>query len=90
MTDAYAVSAVRPNPTSGRGRLEVQVREKQDVRVVLYNVLGQAVRTLHDGPLPANTPRTVAVDGSSLASGVYFVRVQGEAFQATRKVTLTQ
>ena len=90
MTDAYAVSTVRPNPTSGHGRLEVQVREKQDVRVVLFNVLGQEVRTLHDAPLPANTPRTVAVDGSSLASGVYFVRVQGEAFRATRKVTLTQ
>ena len=90
MTDAYAVSSVRPNPTSTRGRLDVQVREKQDVRVVLYNVLGQEVRTLHDGPLAANTPRTVTVDGSSLASGVYFVRVQGETFQTTRKVTLAQ
>jgi len=90
MTDAYTVSSVRPNPTAHRGRLEVQVREKQDVRVVLYNVLGQEVRTLHDEPLAANTPRTVAVDGSSLASGVYFVRVQGETFQTTRKVTLTQ
>jgi len=90
MTSAYTVSSVRPNPMAGRGRLEVQVREKQDVRVVLYNVLGQEVRTLHDGPLAANTPRTVRVNGSSLASGVYFVRVQGETFQTTRKVTLAQ
>ena len=90
MESAYAVSPVRPNPVPERGRLTVQVREKQDVRVALYNVLGQAVRTLHDGPLPANTPRTMAIDGSSLASGVYFVRVQGETFQATRKITLAQ
>jgi len=90
MTSAYTVSSVRPNPMAGRGRLEVQVREKQNVRVVLYNVLGQEVRTLHDGPLAANTPRTVPVDGSSLASGVYFVRVRGETFQTTRKVTLAQ
>lgn len=90
MESAYAVSPVRPNPVSSRGRLEVQVREKQDVRVALYNVLGQEVRALHDGPLPANTPRTMAIDGSSLASGVYFVRVQGETFQATRKITLAQ
>jgi len=90
MTSAYTVSSVRPNPTAHRGRLEVQVREKQDVRITLYNVLGQEVRTLHDEPLAANTPRTVTVDGSSLASGVYFVRVQGETFQTTRKVTLTQ
>jgi hypothetical protein len=90
MTSDYTVSPIRPNPVSGRGRLEVQVREKQDVRVALYNVLGQEVRALHDGPLPANTPRTMAIDGSSLASGVYFVRVQGDTFQATRKITLAQ
>ena len=90
MTSAYAVSSVRPNPASARGRLRVQVRKKQDVRVVLYNVLGQRVRTLHDGTLAANTPRTVAVDGSSLSSGVYFVRVQGETFRATRKFTLAR
>jgi len=90
MEDEYAVSPVHPNPVSGRGQFQVQVRETQEVRVTLYNVLGQKVRILHDGVLESNTPQTLRVDGTSLANGVYFVRVSGDTFQATQKVTLAR
>jgi hypothetical protein len=66
------------------------VREQQPVTATLYNILGQQVRTVHDGPLTANTRHTMTVNASSLASGIYFLRVDGESFQTTRKITLAQ
>jgi hypothetical protein len=32
----------------------------------------------------------MTVNASSLASGIYFLRVDGESFQTTRKITLAQ
>jgi hypothetical protein len=90
LKEAYKVSPVRPNPITNRGRIDVQVREQQPVTATLYNILGQQVRTVHDGPLTANTRHTMTVNASSLASGIYFLRVDGESFQTTRKITLAQ
>lgn len=90
LNEAYKVSPVRPNPITSRGRIDVQVREQQQVTATLYNILGQQVRTVHDGPLTANTRHTMTVNASSLASGIYFLRVDGESFQTTRKITLAQ
>ncbi|PSQ80922.1 MAG: hypothetical protein BRD40_03825 [Bacteroidetes bacterium QS_1_65_9] len=70
--------------------MTLRVREKQNVEVALYDVLGQKVRTLHDGALEANSPHTLTVDGSSLASGVYLLQVRGDTFQATEKITLAR
>jgi len=90
LNEAYKVSPVRPNPVTNRGRIDVQVREQQQVTATLYNILGQQVRTVHDGPLAANARHTLTVNASSLASGIYFLRVDGESFQTTRKITLAQ
>jgi hypothetical protein len=81
---AYSVSAVSPNPLRGRGTVSVTVRQSQPVTATVYNVLGQQVATLHDGPFPAQTPTTLRL-GSALSSGVYFLRVEGESFAVTRK-----
>jgi len=90
LTAAYQVSPVRPNPVSTRGAFDVRVRETQQVRAVLFNVLGQQVGVLHDGPLAATVPHTIHVHGSALSSGLYFVRVQGERFQTTQRLTLAR
>jgi hypothetical protein len=90
MKTAYDVSSVSPNPVSSQGTIDITVREKQTVRASLYNVLGQRVRILRDGPLDPMTRHTLTIDGSGLSSGVYFLRVEGEQFQTTRKITFTR
>lgn len=84
LSGAYSVSPVSPNPLRGPGTVSVTVRQSQPVTAAVYNVLGQQVATLHDGPLPAQTPTTLRL-GSALSSGVYFLRVEGESFATTRK-----
>jgi hypothetical protein len=47
------------------------------------------VRTLHDGEVAGQRPEALTVEASTLASGTYFLRVQGEAAtQTTRFVVV--
>jgi tRNA A-37 threonylcarbamoyl transferase component Bud32 len=64
--------------------VSVVVGEPQDVRAEIYNVLGQQVALLHEGPMSANDPTTFTL-GDNLQSGVYFLRVSGTSFTATRQ-----
>ncbi|MFB6249581.1 MAG: S8 family serine peptidase [Salinibacter sp.] len=89
LSGTHSVSAVTPNPVRTRGTVSITVREKQTVRAALYNTLGQQVAFLHDGPLPAQDPRTFTV-GDALPSGVYFLRVEGESFTTTKKFVCIQ
>ncbi|MEM6785776.1 MAG: T9SS type A sorting domain-containing protein, partial [Bacteroidota bacterium] len=65
------------------------VREAQDVRVEVFNMVGQRVATLLDGAMEANVSTPVTLDAAGLPGGLYLVRVTGESFQTTRKVTIT-
>ncbi|MFQ5650847.1 MAG: S8 family serine peptidase, partial [bacterium] len=65
-----------------------------DTRVVLriYNLLGETVRTLVDGPQPAGT-KTVVWDGKDssgtpLSSGVYIYRLQAGGRTTSKKLVL--
>ena len=90
LTEAYRVSAAFPNPASSRATLRVEVREAQDVTVEVFDVMGRRVALLHDGPMAAGQPNPVTFATGALAPGAYVVRVRGEQFQATRRVTLAR
>jgi hypothetical protein len=82
--------AAYPNPFRTAATLDLVVREAQRVTVEVYNVLGQRVASLYDGTVQAQGDLQLQLPSQGLASGVYFVRVRGEAFQATRRVTLVR
>jgi hypothetical protein len=68
------------------------VKERQDVQVRLYDLLGRQVATLHHGPLPAQELRHLRlnVSATGLTSGTYFLRVKGEDFAATEQLTIVR
>ena len=62
------------------------------VHLRVYNILGQAVRTLVDNDAAAGSHK-VFWDGTDnrghqLASGIYFYRITAGAYTSTRKMTL--
>ena len=87
---AYELSPVYPNPVQGTSRLTLTVREPQTVRVALYDMLGREVATLFRGALAANRQQTIQIDGRQQASGSYIVRVKGETFTSTRRLTVVR
>jgi FtsP/CotA-like multicopper oxidase with cupredoxin domain len=84
--------APSPNPAAGRGTFEFSLPAAGQVQFDLYSVTGQRVRTLASGWFEAgvhSVPWDRAGDsGQALASGIYFVRLQGEGIQRVRKLVL--
>ena len=78
-----------PNPFSQQTTVELALSEQADVKVRVYNVLGQKVATVADGEMDAGMHK-LGWDGSSLSSGVYFVRMEAESKTDVHKVTVVR
>lgn len=68
-------SAVYPNPTSGSAMLRFRLPGASNVRILLYNQLGQQVETIADQYFEAG-PQGVGFNVGDLPSGVYFYSVE--------------
>lgn len=90
MSAPFELAAPYPNPFRQQATFSLRVAESQRVGIVAYNQLGQHVATLHDGELTPNTKHTFALAGQRLASGMYFIQVQGETFRATERAILVR
>jgi hypothetical protein len=64
-----------PNPFNPSAHVAFVLSDDLRLNIRLYNVLGQEVRTLvEDAEMPAGQ-HMVRIDGSDLATGVYFCRI---------------
>jgi hypothetical protein len=61
--------------------------EREDTRLIVYNTLGQKVMTLVQETQEAGL-HEAKFDGSNLASGVYFYRIQAGSFVQTKRLLL--
>lgn len=71
---SFALYPALPNPTRGGAQIRFDLPRRGRARLVLYNLLGQEVRTLFEGEASPGS-HLVTWDGSRAASGVYFYRV---------------
>ena len=81
-----------PNPFRGRTDVRFQMDRGGRVELAVYSVAGRLVRKLAEGRYEPGT-HVLAWDGRDaggrpLASGVYFVRLQGEGVSETRRVVM--
>jgi hypothetical protein len=90
LDSAYKISEVYPNPVRHTGTLDLVVREAQHVTVQMYDVLGRMQGTLLDRQLAASQSETLRLDTGSFSSGQYFLRIQGESFSVTRRLTIVK
>jgi hypothetical protein len=96
----YGLSQNYPNPFSAGGgsafggnpmtTIEYQIPNAGDVKLIIYNTMGQKVRILVDGPKNAGHHKA-AWDGRNDAgetavSGVYLFRIQAGDFACIRKL----
>jgi len=76
--DSASLHPAYPNPFNPQSRISFDVPVTQSVRVELWDALGRKRRLLYDGYAQAGISHGVQIDGSSLASGMYFVRLVPE------------
>jgi hypothetical protein len=77
-----------PNPFNPSTTIEITASASAATKVEVMNVLGQVVEVLFDGDLPSSGVAKFQLDGSSLHSGTYFVRVRSGNSVVSKRVQL--
>jgi hypothetical protein len=91
--EMYGLSQNIPNPFNTCTEILIQIPQARRVVLRIYNLNGQIVRTLVDGPIEAGEWRIVwdgrDEDGQAMSSGVYVYRLVGEhGWTKTMKLVL--
>jgi hypothetical protein len=90
--DAYSLSEAYPNPFNPETNIKFNIAKAGNVKLVVYNILGQKVRTLLDNELTAGqfTAKWDGRDdyGFNVSSGVYFFQLESGSFNMTKKMVL--
>ena len=77
-----------PNPFNPSTQIVFELPEAEEITLEVFNVVGQRVKILEDGRLPAGRHSVEWVAGSNIASGVYFYRLSTSEEQKTRKMMI--
>ena len=84
----FSLSQNYPNPFNPATTIRFSLPVKSDVRLFLVNTLGQVVKEIAKGNYDAGYHQVV-VNGSTLASGVYFYSIEtNTGFVQTKKLVL--
>ena len=77
------------NPFNPSTTLSFTISQNSNIKIAIYNVIGQRVATLIDGMQPAGT-HMLSWDASMMPSGTYFVRMEAQTNIVTRKLLLVK
>ncbi len=92
LPETFSVAQNYPNPFNPETTIRYQLPFAEDVRLVIYNVLGQKVRSLINGRLEPGFYQA-KWDGKSdlgqqVSSGIYIYRFEAGEFVRTRKMIM--
>ncbi len=76
-----------PNPFNPSTVISFSLPSAQQVKIEIFNILGQKVTTLADRGFEAGD-HEIEFDGSALANGVYFYRIKADGEVKTKKMLL--
>lgn len=84
---SYKLFPAYPNPFNPQTKLRYSLPHSENVSLIIYDLLGNEIKTLAKGEKPAGTYE-VKFDGSDLPSGIYIYRLEAGDYTAVRKLVL--
>ncbi|MGH7597280.1 MAG: FlgD immunoglobulin-like domain containing protein, partial [bacterium] len=83
-----------PNPFNPETAIRFYLPEESEVKLTLFNVVGETVKTLVSGRRAAGNHAEIwdgrNDHGELVASGVYFLQMRAGDFKAVQKMVLTR
>ncbi|HRI46714.1 MAG TPA: T9SS type A sorting domain-containing protein [Ignavibacteriaceae bacterium] len=83
----YSLNQNYPNPFNPSTTVSFSIAKAGNVKLSLYNLLGQEVKSIINGFISAGN-HTVNIDASNLNTGVYLYKIESGSFSQVRKMTL--
>ncbi len=87
MPEDYKLFANYPNPFNPATKIRFAIPEQSNVKLTIFNSLGQVVKVLADEEMSAGTYE-LDFNASGLASGIYFYNLRAGVFSQTNKMML--
>jgi len=78
-----------PNPFNPETQISFTLNIPSEIKIEVYNLLGQKITSLFDGKKPAGNHK-ISFNAKGLSSGVYFYRITSNEFSSTRKMLYVQ
>ena len=92
LAENFRIHQNYPNPFNPRTEIQFEVPRKENVTLIIYNLLGQTVKRFELGEKPAGA-HTVIWDGTddtgrAVATGIYLYRITAGDFTGAKKMLL--
>lgn len=84
---SFAQLSIFPNPLSSNGRMNISLEHSSRVSIVLCDAFGRTIAMLADEQQTAGV-RTVPLDVSTLATGLYFVTLTTTQGSVTQRILI--
>jgi hypothetical protein len=84
---AFSLNQNYPNPFNPSTVISYSIPEASNVKLAVYNVIGQPVRVIENGFKNAGSYQ-ISFNASDLASGTYFFKLEAGQFSQIRKMML--
>jgi len=84
--ETFELSAY-PNPFNPQAQIRFSLPTSRKVNLSVYNLAGKELMRLVDGELDSGY-HSVSLDGSGLATGIYFIRLESAGQSSLYKITL--
>lgn len=88
----FNLSQNYPNPFNPNTQISFTLPRKEDIKLEIFNLLGQKIITLADGLFSAGTHSVEwngkDSDGEKISSGIYLYKISSENFSQTKKMCL--
>ncbi|MBD3233070.1 MAG: T9SS type A sorting domain-containing protein [candidate division Zixibacteria bacterium] len=85
--EVVTLQANHPNPFNAQTSIGFSIPEPGNVRLNVYNIMGQKLATLQDGKMNAGE-HSITWDADKHSSGIYFYRLEVGEEIITRRMTL--
>jgi hypothetical protein len=86
--DKFSLEQNYPNPFNPSTEIKYALPNSSYVTIKVYNILGREVAALINHEYKEAGYHNVLFDGTNLASGVYFYKIEAGSYISTKKMVL--